>query len=137
MKYLTTTPEKWKQLKPLVHENRIDMTYAEKIVWNMVRKNQLGVRFRRQQAIADYIVDFVSLDIKLVIEIDGESHKEQKDYDEYRTNILNGLGFKVIRFTNDEVVGNGNSVEKKIKDEIQKIITNAGFAQKTPDSHRI
>jgi very-short-patch-repair endonuclease len=122
MKYLTTTPEKWKLLKPLLRENRIDMTFAEKIIWNIVRKNQLGVKFRRQQAIADYIVDFVCLDIKLIIEIDGVSHAEQKEYDEYRTDIMNGLGFKVIRFTNDEVNSNGNLVEKKIKDEIQKIL---------------
>jgi len=122
MQYLTTSPEKWDKLKELARKNRKEMTYAEKIVWNFIRKNQLGVKFRRQQAKADYIVDFVCLDIKLVVEIDGPSHDEQKEYDEYRTNVLKDQGYEVIRFTNGEVTGSGNIVEKILRDEIERII---------------
>ena len=122
MQYLTTSPEKWDKLEELARKNRKEMTYAEKIVWNFIRKNQLGVKFRRQQAIADYIVDFVCLDTKLVVEIDGPSHDEQKEYDEYRTNVLKDQGYEVIRFTNDEVTGSGNIVEKILRDEIERII---------------
>jgi very-short-patch-repair endonuclease len=124
MKYQTTTLEKWKHLKPLARKNRSEMTFTEQIVWNMLRKKQLGVRFRRQQAIADFIVDFVSIDLKLVIEIDGDSHDDKKEYDEHRSKVLNELGFKVIRFTNTDVTENGNLVEIRIKSEILKLKEN-------------
>jgi very-short-patch-repair endonuclease len=123
MQYITTSHDKWEYLKPLARKNRYKMTFAEKIVWLMLRKNQLGVKFRRQQVIADYIVDFVCLEIMLVIEIDGDSHDEKKEYDSFRTNVLNELGYKVIRFSNEEVIGNGNLVELAIINEIQKYKT--------------
>jgi very-short-patch-repair endonuclease len=122
MEYLTTSPQKWALLKPFARENRKEMTFSEKIVWNFIRKRQLSVKFRRQQVIADFIVDFVCLDLKLVIEIDGESHNNQKEYDEERTKILNELGYKVIRFTNDEVDSNGERVENEIKRVINDLI---------------
>ena len=129
MKYLTTSKEMWKHLKPYVKENRHNLTMPEKIVWTFLKKASLGVKFRRQQAIAFFIVDFVCLDLNLVIEIDGDSHLDQVEYDLERTKVLNELGFKVIRFTNDEVFGNGNMVENKIKDEVMSL---AGNTLRTP-----
>jgi very-short-patch-repair endonuclease len=120
MNYLTTSSEKWKNLKPFARENRKDMTYSEKIVWNMIRKKRLGIKFRRQQVISDFIVDFVSIDLRLVIEIDGDSHDDKKEYDVYRSRILNELGYFVVRFTNDEIESNGNKVELEIIKVIHK-----------------
>ncbi len=117
MDYVTTSKEKWVVLKPLAKENRKNMTHCERITWELIRNNQLGVKFRRQQIIADYIVDFVSLEIKLIIEIDGPSHLEQEDFDANRTKLLNDMGYKVIRFTNEEVRSDISFIEK-IKKEI-------------------
>ncbi len=129
MKYLTTSKEKWKHLKPYAKVNRHNMTLAEKIVWAFLKKGNLGVKFRKQQAIADYIVDFVCLELKLVIEIDGDSHLEKVEYDIERTKVLNGMEFEVIRFTNDEVFGNGNLVEQRIRDVINNL---GGNSLRTP-----
>ena len=118
--YITTTPEKWHRLKPFARENRKEPTHAEKLVWNFVRNKQLGVRIRRQHAIADFVVDFVCLEKKLVIEIDGESHVGNEEYDAWRTSILNELGFSIIRFTDEEVIGKGEWVERRIREELSR-----------------
>ena len=121
MDYITTTPEIWKLLKPLARANRKDMPVCEKIVWNIIHNSRLGVKFRRQQVISNYIVDFVCLEKKLVIEIDGESHKDQIEYDNIRTEVLNSMGFTVIRFANEEVLSNSNKIETKIIEVINSI----------------
>jgi very-short-patch-repair endonuclease len=121
MDYLTTTPEKWKNLKPFARENRNNLTLAEKVLWNFIKRNQLGVKFRRQQVIDDYIVDFVCLDLNLVIEVDGPSHLDQVEYDQNRTLILNSIGFEVVRFTNEEIIGNPNLVEMRLKEIINNL----------------
>ena len=88
-------------------------------MWELLRNNQIGVKFRRQHPIEAYIVDFISLQNKLIIEIDGGYHEneEQKKYDEMRTKTLKQIGFHVIRFSNEEVLKNSNSVMDKIKNE--------------------
>src|SRR5690554_6666175 len=85
---------------------RKEPTETENILWQELRNNNLGDKFRRQHLIDDFIVDFVCLPKQLVIEVDGGYHStlEQKEYDEQRTFILNKKGFKVIRFTNEEVL---------------------------------
>ena len=117
-KYITSSASQWHHLKPFVREHRIEPTFAEKLVWNFVRNKQLGIRIRRQHAIADYIVDFVCLEKNLVIEIDGDSHVGNEEYDTWRTSILNELGYRVIRFTDDEVKNKGEWVERKIREEL-------------------
>lgn len=119
MKYVTASAEKWNLLKPLARSNRLNLTECEKKIWNIVRRNQLGVKFRRQHAIAGFIVDFVALEIGLVIEIDGEIHNYQKEYDGYRTEVLNELGYKVIRFKNEEIIRNIDKVRNLIRQEIE------------------
>ncbi len=115
--FATTSPEKWKYLKEYARANRKDQTTAEAVLWQKLRDNNLGVKFRRQHAIDDFIVDFVQIDSRLVIEVDGEIHneKDQKLYDEYRTQYLKYLGFNELRFTNDEIVKDTKSVLKKIQ----------------------
>ena len=82
-------------------------TDAEIKLWNYLRARRLmGLKFRRQCPLGCYIVDFICIEEKLIIELDGGQHNEnrQRDYDECRTEFLNGLGFKVIRFWNNDVL---------------------------------
>jgi len=96
-------------------ELRREPTPAERKLWSVLRGNKLnGVSFRRQHAIGNYIVDFVSIKKKLIIELDGSQHLEQTEYDEERTAYLESQGYKVIRFWN-------NQVEKEINGVVQAI----------------
>lgn len=101
---------------------RKEPTQAEDILWQTLRNNQLGDKFRRQHLIDNFIVDFVCLSKKLIIEVDGGYHNDanQKEYDEQRTLILNEKGFDVVRFTNEEVISNTQSVIEKIKVELSQ-----------------
>lgn len=102
-------------------ELRENMTQAELILWAYIRKNALGVKFRRQHPISIYIVDFYCHKENLVIEVDGEYHNspDQKQKDEQRTTDLKELGLKVIRFNNEEILHNINDVLTKIKSYIK------------------
>lgn len=100
-------------------ENRNNPTEAEKALWSQLRNKNLDDKFRRQHLIDDFIVDFVCLRKKLVVEVDGEIHETKKEYDEERTKILNDKGFKVIRFKNEEVLGNTDAVLKEIIKQLE------------------
>lgn len=96
---------------------RRNQTEAERILWSKLRNMQLGeVKFRRQQPIGNYVVDFVSFDKKLVIEIDGGQHNEAqtREKDEQRTLWLEGEGFHVVRFWNNDVLLNLEGVLSRI-----------------------
>ena len=116
----TAESKVWPQLKDLSRENRKEKTFAEDILWQKLRNNQLGSKVRRQHVIDAFIIDFAFLNEKLLIEIDGQYHNgpEQKKYDEARTEFLQQLGFKLIRFTNEEVERNISEVVKIIKEEL-------------------
>lgn len=83
---------------------RKEPTPAERKLWSKIRNDQLGVNFRRQHAIGNYIPDFVCIEKKLIIELDGSQHLEQEEYDNERTKYLEALGYKVIRFWNNDVM---------------------------------
>ena len=87
----------------------------------MLCSKGLDAKFRRQHIIGQFIADFVSLRDKLIIEIDGAYHNypDQTISDAQRTEILNGLGFRVIRFTNSEVLCDTDNVLDKIKNELK------------------
>lgn len=97
------------------------MTDAERLLWNLLRGNGIGEKFRRQHIIGDYIADFVNLHWKLVVEVDGKYHfkGDQPISDEIRTADLNRMGYTVVRFTNEEISGNIRRVGYQIKDVIQ------------------
>ncbi|WP_158730407.1 MULTISPECIES: exodeoxyribonuclease V subunit beta [unclassified Flavobacterium] len=102
-------------------EKRKEPTPAEKVLWMELKSKSLDDhKFRQQHLIDDFIVDFVCLSKKLVIEVDGEYHftDEQAVLDSNRTNTLNKLGYKVIRFTNGQVLKNISEVLKEIKKEL-------------------
>ena len=86
---------------------RHDPTEPEQRLWLALRAKRFsGVKFRRQKVIGPYIVDFASRDPMLVIELDGDSHAGQIDYDERRTAYLEQQGYRVIRFGNADVMKN-------------------------------
>ena len=93
-------------------KNRREMTAAELMLWEQLRGSKLGVHFRRQHVIGMYVVDFVSLKNRLVIEVDGVYHMapEQQREDALRTEFLQRKGFRVIRFRNEQVLSNIESV---------------------------
>jgi len=77
---------------------RTEMTDAEKALWRVLQGRQVsGLKFRRQHSFGDYILDFVCLENKLVIEVDGGQHGQQAEYDENRTQKLQAAGFRVLR----------------------------------------
>ncbi|HYK44022.1 MAG TPA: DUF559 domain-containing protein, partial [Parafilimonas sp.] len=112
-KYSVYSPTQYEFAK----QNRKGYTEAEKILWDQLRDSKLGVKFRRQHPIDAYITDFISLQNRLVIEVDGGYHEteEQKKYDADRTNVLEKIGFTVIRFSNEEILENVFAVTKKIR----------------------
>jgi very-short-patch-repair endonuclease len=110
----STTP-RWRALREMQQracELRHDMTYAEKRLWQYLRNDQVdGAHFRKQHAIDTYIVDFFCAKSKLVIEVDGDSHAEQMEYDAARTKWLSEQHqYRVLRFTNHDVLTNIEAV---------------------------
>ncbi|MDL2302916.1 valine--tRNA ligase [Dysgonomonas sp. OttesenSCG-928-D17] len=115
-KYQTAKWDNYNLLKKHAKDMRKFSTEAESALWEMLRKKQLGDKFRRQQIIENFIVDFVCLDKKLVIEVDGKYHNEPEieQADKLRDEILTDLGYKILRFTNEEVIADTENVLEKI-----------------------
>ena len=102
-------------LKRLQRTLRNEMTDAEKALWRVLRSRQVsGLKFRRQHPFGDYIVDFVCLENKLIIEVDGGQHGERAKEDETRTQNLLTAGFRVLRFWNNEVLQEIEAVKERI-----------------------
>jgi very-short-patch-repair endonuclease len=94
---------------------RREMTEPEKKLWYQLRAKRFeGTKFRRQNVVGKYIADFYSRSAMLIIEVDGDSHSFQHDYDIIRENYLRELGFNVIRFTNFDVMANMEGVLTKV-----------------------
>jgi len=127
--YTTADPIVYGLLKDFVIEHRSNPTEAEKVLWEIVRgKKMAGFKFRRQHIISNYITDFVCLSEKLIIEVDGLYHQlpENKSSDEIRRIELNKLGFEVIRFTNEQVLGDTdivvNTIVQKVKQRRSELL---------------
>lgn len=116
----TSEKKYWKYLKEFSKENRQNPTNEESILWEEVRNNKLGHKIRRQHAIGLFIGDFVCLDRRLVIEVDGGYHVANREFDQARTEFLNSEGFNVIRFTNDEIKNDLKKVLATIKASLDK-----------------
>ncbi|MDM3848679.1 MAG: DUF559 domain-containing protein [Aphanizomenon gracile PMC627.10] len=98
-------PEIWSKLKPLARQMRTEATLAEKQLWQRLKNKQLlGFKFRRQQVIDRFIVDFYCHEVKLVIEVDGEIHNYTQVEDAIREEFLESLGLRVVRFKNEDVL---------------------------------
>ena len=108
---------------PKRKELRNNSTYAEVFFWQQVKGRKLeGRKFRRQTSIGNYIVDFYCPEEKLVVELDGEVHFDEETikYDEKRTEFIESVGLKVIRFENQDVLKNTDYVLSKIKEYFKK-----------------
>jgi leucyl-tRNA synthetase len=120
--YVNSTAEQWKAALIFAKENRKDLTEAEDIIWQELRNRKIDdCKFRRQHPIAGYIPDFVCLEKKLIVEIDGEYHNEedQKRFDEARQNWLAENSFSMLRFSNDEVKNKLSTVLEKISETLK------------------
>ena len=108
-------------IRQFARELRHPQTSAEATLWRHLRNRNLIYKFRRQHPIDCFIIDFYCAKAKLLIEIDGESHleKSQIEYDQVRTECLEALGARVIRFSNDAVRYNVNAVVTKIIEEVE------------------
>jgi very-short-patch-repair endonuclease len=101
--------------KTRARELRKNMTEAERILWKHFRLRQFaGHKFRRQQPIGQYIVDFVCFESRLIIEVDGSQHSEDNINDAGRTEWLQAHGFRVLRFWNNQVLAETEAVKEKI-----------------------
>lgn len=106
-----TTPKIFKRAKEL----RRDMTPAELRLHAHLRAYRMGgVHFRPQHAIGNYIVDFCAARKKLIIELDGSQHLDQQEYDEERATFLKSKGYRILRFWNNDVMNNIDSVLRAI-----------------------
>ena len=95
---------------------RANATDAEKVLWRQIRGRRLeGYKFRRQAIIEPYIVDFVCYEARIIIELDGGQHLDQKDYDNRRTILFRRMGYRVLRFWNDDVLNEIHSVTEIIR----------------------
>jgi very-short-patch-repair endonuclease len=95
---------------------RKNSTEAERLLWIQLRGRRLeGYKFRRQLVIEPYIVDFVCIEAKLIIEADGGQHAEQEDYDTNRSARLEALGYRVLRFWNHEILNDTQAVLDRIR----------------------
>lgn len=110
------------ELKEKRRKLRNNATYAEKHLWQYLKHSQLtNTKFRRQQSIGPFIVDFFCYKTKLAIELDGQHHfeKETIEYDKRRTKFLESNGIKVVRFENQEVLYDTDRVLKEIEELVK------------------
>ena len=121
--YETADEIEYELLKANAIKNRQHATQAENLLWLYLKGKQSGYKFRRQHVIKQYIADFINLKYKLIVEIDGKYHfiDEQIIKDEERTHDLEQWGYRVIRFTNEEIFNHREKVIKKIKETIMAI----------------
>ncbi len=113
------------ELKEKASQMRQDMTKAESLVWNIILKDdQTGYRFIRQKPLLNYIVDFYCHKLGLIIEIDGESHNYQLDYDAQRSQKLTEYNLQVLRISNSDVYSNLEGVKLHIEQVIKEIENN-------------
>ncbi len=113
-----------KNLKEFARELRTQsVSKAEKRIWKIIlSREQTGVRFLRQRPIDRFIVDFFAPRLKLIIEIDGNSHFNKPEYDYYRQKRLESLGYKLIRFSEGEVLNQIDKVDSEIRNAIYIIL---------------
>lgn len=105
----------------MAQRNRNNPSLAEKKIWYEIlcRKQFKGYKFTRQKPIANFIVDFYCSQLQLVIEIDGDSHIKNKEYDKVRTDVLNQYELKILRYTNRDVMNNIEGVYQDVMRAIE------------------
>ena len=119
-RHYTADPSLYNITKELTERKRKEPTHEEELLWQSLKGNQTGFHIRRQHIIGSYIVDFACIDKMMTIEIDGGYHHSPEiiEYDKARTNYLKQKGFKEIRFTNEQVRTNINTIIEEIKKQL-------------------
>jgi adenine-specific DNA-methyltransferase len=108
-------PPKIEPLTERARDLRASQTPSESLLWSKLRGRRLhGRRFRRQNPIGPFIVDFVCEEARLIIELDGGQHSDQQPYDKARTDFLESKGYRVLRFWHHEVMKNLHGIEQTI-----------------------
>lgn len=110
-------------LKDIRRDLRLESTPAEEVLWQKLRNRKfLKLKFKRQHSVGNYIVDFYCANPRIIIELDGSVHseKEQKLKDNHRDSNLKGMGFIVLRFSNNEVLNDSKNVLMQIENIIGK-----------------
>lgn len=97
---------------------RSNMTDSERMLWNKLKGDKLGYRFRRQFSVGYYILDFYCPRKKLAIELDGAVHTNQKEYDKIRDKFIHEFGITVLHFQNEDIRININGVIRQIKNSL-------------------
>ena len=120
---ITTDPISWNLLIDRAKEMRHLPTKAEDTLWDCIRNRKIDYKIRRQHIVNGFIADFICIEKKVIIEVDGGIHstQEQLEHDKFRTEVLNGNGFIVLRYTNEEVLKNPYEVAKRIKSELDNL----------------
>ena len=122
--YITDTTGNYPLLKDFAKANRKNPTAAEIALWQQLRNRNIdGFKFRRQHPIAGFIPDFVCLDAKLIVEVDGDYHsrEEEQRYDEARTKWLNEYKYQLLRFTNEQVLNQTEKTVSEIKAKLAEL----------------
>jgi len=111
------------KLIEVARENRKNPTQAEKKLWLKILKGKQfeNYKFLRQKPLDNFIADFYCAELLLIIEIDGDSHAKQREYDTLRSEKLEAHGIKVVRYTNDDVLSNIEGVYQDLKKRIKEI----------------
>ena len=113
-----------KTIQSHARNNRKQLTHPEKKIWyELLCRKQTGYKFLRQHPMGNYIPDFYCRELKLVIEIDGDSHSIQEEYDAQRTAYFKARGLRVIRFFNRDVLYNFDGVRESLFEKILKART--------------
>ncbi len=114
------SPDLWAKLKPLARQMRHAPTDAENALWQLLRNRQVqGAKFRRQHAIERFIVDFICVEAKVVVEVDGAIHDYSPQEDAIRQEFLESLGLLVLRFSNEDVLHHRAQVVDQIDQTCQ------------------
>jgi very-short-patch-repair endonuclease len=129
------------ELTKRARDMRTEMTEPETRLWFELRAKRFDhVKFRRQKVIQDddhrYIVDFAANDPKLVIELDGDTHAEREAYDTARTHFLESKGYRVVRFTNADVMANIEGVLPRITEVISRLRDTPPLPTLSPEGER-
>ena len=113
-----------RRLTPLARKLRRNATPAERRLWSVLKNGQIdGVKFRRQAILGDYILDFASFEMRLIVEVDGATHSTQEELarDALREKELRMMDFEILRFQNADVFANLQGVEETILNKIIEI----------------
>jgi very-short-patch-repair endonuclease len=109
-----------KTLLSYAKQMRSEMTPAEACLWYRLRGGRLdGIKFVRQSVRRPYIADFMARSRKLIVEVDGDTHGMSEYYDKVRTEQLEAQGYRILRFTNDDVMRNADGVMQIILEALR------------------